>query len=150
MAGSYPIRAGNPSPLGATFDGDGVNFAVYSRHATQVSLCLFDETGMETQIVILPEREGHVWHGYIPGMQPGQQYGYRMHGPYKPAEGHRFNHNKLLIDPYAKKLTGHPVWDDALFGYEAGHKDADLSFDTRDSAPFHLRSTRQRHDRRPP
>ena len=140
MAGSFPIRPGTPSPLGATFDGDGVNFAVFSRHATRVSLCLFDEHGVETQIVILPEREGHVWHGYIPGMHPGQQYGYRMHGPYAPEDGHRFNHNKLLIDPYAKKLTGHPVWNDALFGYEAGHKTKDLSFDTRDSAPFMPRS----------
>ncbi len=140
MAASFPIRAGTPSPLGASFDGDGVNFAVYSRHATQVSLCLFDENGIETQIVILPEREGHVWHGYVPGMHPGQQYGYRMHGPYAPEEGHRFNRNKLLIDPYAKRLTGHPVWNDALFGYEAGHKDADLSFDIRDSAPYMPRS----------
>ncbi|WP_108814063.1 glycogen debranching protein GlgX [Loktanella sp. Alg231-35] len=140
MAGSFPIRPGTSSPLGATFDGDGVNFAVYSRHATRVSLCLFDDNGIETQIVILPEREGHVWHGYIPGMHPGQQYGFRMHGPYAPEEGHRFNHNKLLIDPYAKKLTGHPVWHDALFGYEADHKDRDLSFDARDSAPYMPRS----------
>ncbi len=140
MVGSFPIRSGAPSPLGATFDGDGVNFAVYSRHATRVSLCLFDDNGIETQIVILPEREGHVWHGYVPGMHPGQQYGFRMHGPYAPDEGHRFNHNKLLIDPYAKKLTGHPVWHNALFGYEADHKDRDLSFDMRDSAPYMPRS----------
>ena len=140
MAQSFPIRAGTPTPLGATFDGDGVNFAVYSRHATRVSLCLFDENGSEHQIIILPEREGYVWHGYIPGMRPGQQYGYRMHGPYKPEEGHRFNPYKLLIDPYAKQLTGHPVWHDALYSYEVGHKDADLSFDKRDSAPYMPRS----------
>ena len=140
MAGIYPIRAGTPNPLGATFDGDGVNFAVFSRHATRVSLCLFDAAGAETQIIALPEREGHVWHGYIPGMRPGQQYGYRMHGPYRPAEGHRFNPYKLLVDPYAKRLTGHPVWNDALYGYKVGDPAGDLSFDTRDSAPFMPRS----------
>lgn len=140
MPKKFPIRAGRPHPLGATFDGDGVNFAVFSRHAEQVSLCLFDHNGVETEVAFLPERDGHIWHGYVPGMRPGQQYGYRMHGPYKPSEGHRFNPHKLLIDPYAKQLTGHPIWNDALFGYEAGHADADLSFDTRDSAPYMPRS----------
>ncbi|MBR2655722.1 MAG: glycogen debranching protein GlgX [Loktanella sp.] len=130
------IEAGSPNPLGATFDGDGVNFAVFSQHATRVTLCLFDDKGVENRMVILPEREGHVWHGYVRGMRPGQQYGFRMHGPYKPEEGHRFNPNKLLIDPYAKRLTGHPIWNDALFGYTVGHVDADLSFDKRDSAPY--------------
>ncbi len=136
MAGMFSIRAGTPFPLGATFDGDGVNFAVFSRHATRVSLCLFDEAGNETQIVDMPEREGHVWHCYMSGMRPGQQYGYRMHGPYEPEQGHRFNPYKLLIDPYAKRLTGHPSWHDALYGYQVGHKEKDLSFDKRDSAPF--------------
>ena len=136
----HPIRAGHPFPLGATFDGDGVNFAVFSEHATRVTLCIFDAEGAEVEIITLPEREGHVWHGYIPGMRPGQEYGYRMHGPYKPEEGHRFNPYKLLIDPYAKRLTGHPIWNDALYGYKVGHKDADLSFDKRDSAPFMPRS----------
>lgn len=140
MVRNFPILAGHAYPLGATFDGDGVNFAVFSQHATRVTLCLFDHEGHETQMMILPEREGHVWHGYIPGMRAGQQYGFRMHGPYLPKQGHRFNHNKLLIDPYAKRLTGHPVWNDALFGYNVDDADLDLSFDTRDSAPFMPRS----------
>ena len=140
MSNPFPIRAGTSSPLGATFDGDGVNFAVFSRHATQVSLCLFDEAGNETQIIKLPEREGHVWHGYLPGVRPGQQYGYRVHGPYNPKEGHRFNPYKLLIDPYAKKLTGHPVWNNALFGYDMNSAEKDLSMDRSDSAPYMPRS----------
>ncbi|MCO4849049.1 MAG: glycogen debranching protein GlgX [Yoonia sp.] len=122
--------------MGATVDEGGVNFAVFSRHATKVMLCLFDENGVENQIITLPERQGHVWHGYFPGMKAGQQYGYRMDGPYKPKEGHRFNPYKLLIDPYAKRLTGHPTWNKALFGYKTGHKDKDLSFDKSDSAPY--------------
>jgi len=136
----FATRPGRPSPLGATVDPDGVNFAVFSRHATQVMLCLFDDEGRETQIIALPEREGHIWHGYFPGMKAGQQYGFRMHGPYKPEEGHRFNPYKLLVDPYAKQLTGHPTWNNALFGYKTGHKDKDLSFDKTDSAPFMPRS----------
>ena len=140
MPGMFSIRAGLPFPLGATFDGDGVNFAVFSRHATRVSLCLFNDEGQEVQLIDMPEREGHVWHCYLSGMRPGQQYGYRMHGPYKPEEGHRFNPFKLLIDPYAKRLTGHPVWNDALFGYDVADKTLDLSFDKRDSAPFMPRS----------
>lgn len=140
MSGHFAIRAGVSSPLGATFDGDGVNFAVFSRHATQVSLCLFDEDGNESQIVRLPEREGHVWHGYLPGMRPGQQYGFRMQGPYKPEEGHRFNPFKLLIDPYAKQLTGHPTWNDALFGYDLKAKTKDMVMDRTDSGPYMPRS----------
>ncbi|WP_417270839.1 glycogen debranching protein GlgX [Celeribacter sp.] len=132
----FPILPGHPSPLGATVTEGGVNFAVFSRHATNVVLCLFDEDGNETENVTLPEREGDVWYGFIPGMTEGQQYGLRMDGPYKPEEGHRFNPHKLLIDPYAKRLTGHPIWNDALFGYENGHADKDLSFDTTDSAPY--------------
>ena len=132
----FEIRPGYPAPLGATVDEGGVNFAVYSRHATRALLCLFDEDGNENRIIPLPEREGHVWHGYFPGMKAGQQYGFRMDGPYAPEEGHRFNPYKLLVDPYAKRLTGHPEWHDALFGYRTGHKDRDLSFDTTDSAPW--------------
>ena len=139
-AENYPILPGQPFPLGATADEGGVNFAVFSQHATKVLLCLFDDDGEENQIVTLPEREGHIWHGYLPGLKPGQQYGYRMDGPYKPAQGHRFNPYKLLIDPYAKQLTGHPKWHDALFGYKAGHKKRDLSFDTTDSASYMPRS----------
>lgn len=130
----YAMTAGHPTPLGATFDGAGVNFAIFSQHAERVTLCLFDDRNRETRIP-LPERDGHVWHGYIAGMRPGQKYGFRVHGPYRPQEGHRFNPNKLLIDPYAKRLTGSPRAHDALFGYRAGHQDGDLSFDRRDSAP---------------
>ncbi|WP_299288222.1 glycogen debranching protein GlgX [uncultured Tateyamaria sp.] len=137
---NFGIRPGLPAPLGASFDGEGVNFAVYSKHATKVILCLFDETGTATQEIILPEREGHIWHGYFTGMRPGQQYGYRMDGPYAPEEGHRFNPFKLLIDPYAKQLTGHPIWNDALFGYVPGHKTKDRSFSKTDSAPYMPRS----------
>lgn len=140
MIGSFQLTAGSPYPLGATFDGEGVNFAVFSQHASRVTLCLFDEAGHETLLLDLTERDGHVWHGYISGMRPGQQYGYRVHGPYAPEDGHRFNPHKLLIDPYAKKLTGHPVWNDALYGYTVGHADADLSYDRRDSAPYMPRS----------
>ncbi|MEX3017844.1 glycogen debranching protein GlgX [Gymnodinialimonas hymeniacidonis] len=131
-----PIQPGRPTPLGATPDEDGINFAIFSRHATKVVLCLFDEAGREIENIALPEREGHVWHGYLPGLQTGQQYGYRMDGPYAPAEGHRFNPHKLLIDPYAKRLTGHPKWNEALYGYAAGHADKDLSFSKLDSGPY--------------
>ncbi|WP_265501546.1 glycogen debranching protein GlgX [Paracoccus beibuensis] len=135
MTDRFSISAGHPTPLGATFDGAGVNFAVFSQHGERVVLCLFDEKNRETRID-LPEREGHVWHGYLEGLRPGQRYGYRVHGPYRPQEGHRFNHNKLLVDPYAKQLTGKPAAHDALYGYRAGHADEDLSFDRRDSAHY--------------
>ncbi|SNT68576.1 glycogen debranching protein GlgX [Paracoccus seriniphilus] len=133
------ISAGRPTSLGASYDGAGVNFAIFSQHAERVTLCLFDARGAETRID-LPEREGHVWHGYIPELRPGQKYGYRVHGPYRPQEGHRFNANKLLMDPYAKSLTGGPCSHDALFGYCADDPKADLSFDPRDSAPYMPRS----------
>lgn len=132
MTSMHAISAGQPTPLGATFDGAGVNFALFSQHAERVVLCLFD--GHRETRIDLPEREGHVWHGRIEGLRPGQRYGYRVHGPYRPQEGHRFNPHKLLIDPYAKQLTGTPRNHDALFGFRAGHADADLSFDRRDSA----------------
>lgn len=133
---SISVLPGYSSTLGATLDEGGVNFAVFSRHATKVMLCLFDEGGVEHQVLPLPERTGDIWHGYLEGLKAGQQYGFRMDGPYDPMAGHRFNPFKLLIDPYAKQLTGHPEWDDALFGYETGHQDKDLSFDKTDSAPF--------------
>jgi len=137
MSDDFTILPGKAVPVGATFDGDGVNFAVFSEHATRMTLCLFSEDGRtEIAQIDLPERDGDVWHGYIPGLIPGQLYGYRAHGPYRPDHGHRFNTHKLLIDPYAKRLTGHPVWTDALLGYEPDSKRADLSFDTRDSAAF--------------
>ncbi|MBC9247599.1 glycogen debranching protein GlgX [Paracoccus sp. 11-3] len=140
MSERFNLTAGRPYPLGATFDGEGVNFAVFSQHATRVILCLFNDQGEETVLLNLTERDGHIWHGYISGLQQGQQYGFRVHGPYEPQNGHRFNPHKLLIDPYAKRLTGHPIWNDALYGYQIGHADKDLSFDKRDSAPFMPRS----------
>jgi isoamylase len=127
------LTAGRPAPLGATPMEGGVNFALFSEHATRVTLCLFDDRGRETKID-LPEREGHVWHGHVLGIGPGQLYGYRVDGPYRPEEGHRFNPNKLLLDPYARHITGYPRWHETLMGYRVGDKDADLSFDTRDSA----------------
>ncbi|MDZ7822763.1 MAG: glycogen debranching protein GlgX [Ahrensia sp.] len=133
---SFAIKPGRPSPLGATVDEGGINFAVFSKNATKVMLCLFDEDGVENQIISMPEREGHVWHCHLPGLKAGQQYGYRMDGPYEPTKGHRFNPHKLLIDPYAKSLTGQPIWNDALYSYQVGHADKDLSFDKTDSAPY--------------
>ncbi len=131
------IREGQPFPLGATWDGLGVNFALFSANATRVELCLFDASGMaELERIPLPEYTDEVWHGYLPDIHPGQIYGYRVYGPYEPTEGHRFNPNKLLIDPYAKQLVGDLSWSEALFGYTVGHPDGDLSFDTRDSAPY--------------
>ena len=131
------IREGLPFPLGATWDGLGVNFALFSANATKVELCLFDSTGeVELERIELPEYTDETYHGYLPDAHPGQIYGYRVYGPYDPQNGHRFNHNKLLIDPYAKQLVGELKWSEALFGYTIGHPDADLSFDERDSAPF--------------
>lgn len=131
------ITEGRPFPLGATWDGLGVNFALFSRHATKVELCLFDSTGeVELERIELPEYTNEVWHGYLPDVHAGQVYGYRVYGPYEPEAGHRFNPNKLLIDPYAKELVGSLKWSDCLFGYTIGSPDADLSFDERDSAPY--------------
>ena len=132
---SGQTSAGSPHPLGATWDGRGTNFALFSAHATKVELCLFDRDGRrETQRIKVPERTDDVWHVYLPHVTPGQLYGYRVHGPYDPEAGHRFNPNKLLIDPYSKQLGGHFVWTDAHFGYRTGHKNADLSFDRRDNS----------------
>lgn len=131
------IREGRPHPLGATWDGFGVNFALFSAHATKVELCLFDNEGnKEIARYELPEYTDEIWHGYIPDARPGTVYGYRVHGPYEPDAGHRFNPNKLLIDPYAKQLVGRLHWSDEVFGYKIGSPDGDLSFDDRDSAPF--------------
>jgi isoamylase len=130
------VRPGSPFPLGATWDGSGTNFALFSAYATRVELCLFDQNGKEVERIPLPEFTDEIWHGYLHGMRPGQLYGYRVHGPYEPDEGHRFNPNKLLLDPYAKSIKGFLSWNDALFGYVVGHPDKDLSFDVRDSAPF--------------
>jgi len=131
------IREGLPFPLGANWDGLGVNFALFSANATKVELCLFDATGeVELERIELPEYTDEIFHGYLPDAHPGLIYGYRVYGPYDPQNGHRFNHNKLLIDPYAKQLVGKLMWSEALFGYTIGHEDGDLSFDERDSAPF--------------
>jgi isoamylase len=131
------IREGLPFPLGANWDGLGVNFAIFSANATKVELCLFDSTGeTELERIELPEYTDEIFHGYLPDAHPGLVYGYRVYGPYDPQNGHRFNHNKLLIDPYAKQLVGQLKWSEALFGYTIGHPDDDLSFDERDSAPF--------------
>jgi isoamylase len=132
------IYPGHPFPLGATWDGNGVNFALYSENATHVELCFFDEndTGDVTDSILITEQSHHVWHVYVPGISPGQLYGYRVHGPYEPQAGHRFNDNKLLIDPYAKAISGTVNWHDSLFGYELGSNDEDLSYSTLDSAPY--------------
>lgn len=136
------VYPGSPFPLGATWDGQGVNFAIYAENATSVELCLFDskEEEKESNRIRIEERTHHVWHVYIPGMMPGQLYGYRVYGPYDPQNGLRFNPNKFLIDPYAKAISGSIRWHDSLFGYEIGHPDADLSFSSIDSAPFMPRS----------
>ena len=134
-ANAMRIRPGTSSPLGATWDGAGVNFALFSENATSVVLCLFDEDGAEQARVPVTEQTDQVWHVYLPEARPGQRYGYRVDGPRKPDAGHRFNPQKLLLDPYARALDGTLQWSDALFGYVVGHPDADLSLDERDSAP---------------
>jgi isoamylase len=130
------IYPGEPYPLGATWDGEGVNFALYSENAVGVELCLFDKEGQNEERIKLKEQSHDVWHSYLPEVRPGQLYGYRVYGPYDPQNGHRFNSNKLLIDPYAKAISGPIQWNDALFGYELGSEDADLSYNETDSAPY--------------
>jgi isoamylase len=128
-------RPGSPAPLGATWDGAGVNFALFSENAQGVELCLFDAEGEEEVRVPVTEQTDQVWHVYLPQVRPGQRYGFRVHGPYDPPAGHRFNPAKLLLDPYAKAIDGTVNWSDALFGYEIGHPEGDLARDERDSAP---------------
>ena len=131
-----PRRPGTPYPQGATYDGKGTNFALFSEAAGGVDLCLFDaKTLAETRIPV-QERTGGVWHVWLEGIEPGQLYGYRVHGPFEPENGLRFNANKLVLDPYAKAIGRDVIWDDALYGYTIGADDADLTFDERDSAPF--------------
>jgi glycogen operon protein len=130
-----PIARGHPYPLGATWDGQGVNFALFSEHATRIELCLFDPHGKrEVDRIALPEQTNQIWHGYLSDARPGLLYGYRVHGPYEPLNGHRFNPHKLLLDPYARDIVGNLRWSDAHFGYRVGHRNADLSFDRRDDA----------------
>jgi isoamylase len=130
------VWPGSPYPLGATWDGVGVNFAIFSEHATRVELCLFDSADAESEslTIPLPEQTDMVWHGYLPDVHPGQLYGYRVHGPYAPHSGHRFNPNKLVMDPYAKVVGRAVRWHDSLFGFKPGTDDT--TFDDRDSAPY--------------
>jgi isoamylase len=135
MSSRARVWPGNPYPLGATWDGKGVNFALFSAHAEKVELCLFDSSGQrEIEQLALPENTDQVWHGYLPGLWPGTLYGYRVSGPYEPHIGHRFNHHKLLLDPYAKQFYGSLHLRDEHCGYQVGHRNVDLSFDTRDNA----------------
>ena len=135
---SEPMRVwrGSPYPLGATWDGMGVNFALFSEHATGVELCLYDreDDAEERQKVRLRERTNQIWHCYLPEVRPGQTYGYRVHGPYEPARGHRFNPAKMVLDPYAKAITGQIRWDDTVFAYRVGSEREDLELDDRNSA----------------
>jgi len=131
------LSEGHPFPLGATWDGLGVNFALFSANATKVELCLFDDTGQtELERIELPEYTDEIWHGYVHDARPGTIYAYRVHGPYAPEEGHRFNANKLLLDPYARAHVGELSWHPDVFGYTIGAEGDDLSFDERDSAPY--------------
>jgi isoamylase len=132
------VLPGSPYPLGATWDGAGVNFALFSEHATAVELCLFGsvESTTESRRISLTERDGMIWHCYLPDARPGQLYGYRVYGPYEPSRGHRFNSNKVLLDPYAKAVARLTSWDDSMFGYSVGDRAEDLSFDASDSAPY--------------
>jgi isoamylase len=132
------VLPGASYPLGATWDAKGTNFAVFSENATGMDLCLFGGPDGDDEVARIPfrERTDQIWHMYLPELAPGQRYGYRAHGPYEPAQGHRFNPAKLLIDPYARATDREVRWDDAVFGYTIGHGDADLSRDERDSAPF--------------
>src|SRR4029450_9071983 len=131
------LSAGSPARLGASWDGRGTNFALFSANAEKVELCLFDGQGRrELERIELPERAEDVWHGYLNDVSPGQLYGYRVHGPYEPEDGHRFNPAQLLVDPYAKALTGKLEWDDALYGFTLGDPYEDLTPDDRASAPF--------------
>lgn len=129
------VQSGDPRTLGATWDGKGTNFAIFSTHAERIELCLFDEkSGVETDRITLPEYTDEIWHGYLPSVSPGTLYGYRVHGPHDPERGHRFNPNKLLIDPYARALHGDVQWSPAHFGYLLGDELKDLSFSQEDNA----------------
>jgi isoamylase len=133
---SNQMQEGSPRPRGATWDGNGTNFSVFSEHATKIEVCFFDESGKkEIDRRELPEYTNQIWHGYIPGIHPGARYGLRAYGPYEPSAGHRFNPNKLLLDPYACAHIGEIEWNPAIFGYKMESGD-DTTFDERDSAPF--------------
>jgi isoamylase len=130
------VWPGQPYPFGATWDGEGVNFALFSENASAVELCLFDspDDAVESHRIPLRERTDQVWHCYLPDVRPGQLYGYRVHGPYRPEEGLRFNASNLLVDPYAKAISGRIRWSDAIFAYRVGHPRQDLEINTDNSA----------------
>jgi glycogen operon protein len=130
------VWPGNPYPLGATFDGGGVNFAIYSENATKIELCLFDrhDAATEYERIALREQTDMIWHAYLPDIRPGQLYGYRVHGPYEPQKGHRFNPAKVVLDPYAKAIARTTQWTDEMFPYVVGGKEEDLAIDTRDNS----------------
>ncbi len=129
------VWPGRPYPLGATWDGEGVNFGLFSEHAERVELCLFDPKGRrQLECIALREQTDQVWHCYLPDARPGLLYGYRVHGPYDPQAGMRFNPKKLLLDPYARSIAGTLRWSDAHFGYRVGSRREDLAADDRDSA----------------
>jgi len=130
------IKPGSPYPLGTTWDGAGVNFSIFSEHASKVELCLFDSVSdsHESQRIPLPEQTDQIWHCYIPGLLPGQLYGYRVYGPYQPEQGHRFNPNKIVLGPYTKGISRTIHWNDAMYGYRIGDPTSDLSFDKKDNA----------------
>ncbi|MFT4743401.1 MAG: isoamylase [Yoonia sp.] len=131
------LSGGSPHRLGAHHDGAGVNFAVFSAHASKIEVCLFSPDGIrEIRHVALPERTGPIWHGYLAGLPVGTLYGYRAHGAYAPEHGHRFNPNKLLLDPYTREMHGNWINDPVTLGYDDASSELDLSFDARDSAPF--------------
>jgi len=137
-ASTIRVWPGSSYPLGATWTGAGVNFAIFSENATKIELCLFDSADSPTESarIPLPRHTDQVWHGFFPDLQPGQLYGYRVHGPWEPTKGHRFNANKIMLDPYAKIIGRELRWDDSLFGYKVGGSELDLGFDERDSAAF--------------
>src|SRR5690349_6841484 len=128
---------GKPYPLGAVYNGEGVNFCLYADNATEVELCLFDTVDdiKETHLIKMRQRTHCVWHSFIQGLKPGQLYAYRVNGPYEPQRGHRYNINKLLLDPYAKAITGLPEWRDELFSYDRQHPQNGNSFSHADRAP---------------
>jgi isoamylase len=136
LKSKYRLREGLPHPRGANWDGRGVNFSLFSAHATGVEVCIFDPQGAKELERRLPEYTDEIWHGYVEGMGPGDAYGFRVHGPYAPESGHRFNPNKLLLDPYAREFVGTLEWNHACFGYEIGAADLDLSFNALDSGPY--------------
>jgi glycogen operon protein len=137
---THKIRVwpGRPFPLGASWDGTGVNFSIFSENATKVKLCLFDtpESTNEHARIQVTETTDQIWHCYLQDAKPGQVYGYRIHGPHDPEKGHRFNHNKVVLDPYAKAICRYVKWSDEMFGYRIGDGREDLSFDERDNAAF--------------